>query len=459
LDDVNMNDVRMYKPVSDGTFAGLIDDMRAAGWSCSLSSSGRSATCVLQDVARVKLVSDDDMLRAQLLDGKDSVWPKVESFISSVSGDVLGAHITSGTPYWRREPPAPPLPVPDPDGHSSASLDTEQLGTSDDGRFARVNLSGSIVWVPLSSVSGVGIDPSGGNEGKYDPASAVEGGSLWPDDPDQMHGLMGQSLATGLRAKARVGSDDKSRTFGPYTPDTAQAFLSKVRAYGMSVSGSNPWHIDANQHGITLDASRAGDGTVTVTVLTRNFYVALSKIWDKVVPLMPRSDVSGDDVTRWDDLAAEMKKLDLAIGDELHDAAGKVLGIVGEDWTPPISTDPQAQITFLEKVYERTKDALERSKTMGAAAAKKVEYEARVATVKAQKLAHDVNQKLEIVPTPEIAATWKERGKAVESGLDTLETGAKWYLGAIAGVAVGWWIVVGVGAYLYFGKKKERLAA
>jgi len=174
---------------------------------------------------------------------------------------------------------------------------------------------------------------------------------------------------------------------------------------------------------------------------------------------MSRSDVSVVGVTRWDDLAAEMKKLDLAIGDELHDAAGKVLGIVGEDWTPPISTDPQAQITFLEKVYERTKDALERSKTMGAAAAKKVEYEARMATVKAQKLAHDVNQKLEIIPTPEIAATWKERGKAVESGLDTLATGAKWYLGAIAGVAVGWWIVVGVGAYLYFGKKKERLAA
>ena len=105
---------------------------------------------------------------------------------------------------------------------------------------------------------------------------------LWPDTQDEM------------TQSAPGGSGAKSETFGPYAPATAHAFLDKVRHYGMSVSGDNPWTIDARQHGIILQASLDGSGRVTVKISEKNFYVSNAKIWEKVEPLMPKPDVVGD---------------------------------------------------------------------------------------------------------------------------------------------------------------------
>lgn len=474
-----MTNVRFYAPMSDGAFASLLSHLGDAGWTCTPTGNA-SAQC--ESVGdKFLLLADADMFRVQLLGAQAperDAWKRLE--------ELLEPFLT----------------------HSA--------------------------------------------NGDDEPASMVEGqkGSLWPDDPQAMSDVVTVNgrPSMGPQRRAVVGDDSKSKTYGPYTQQTAQSFLDKVRKYGMTVSGSNPWNIDANQHGITLKATQDGSGKVTVAVVTRNFYVGLGKIWDKVDPLMPKADVSGvwgersptvndddyytdpaetawldanklphpppgehsaeyqfylmnkgakkadakkkdkatvsgrpymgpklfeddddtdmigDAAADWAALSKQMAKLDVAVGDELHGADGRLIGIIGsDDWTPPLSSDPKAQIEFLEKVYGRTKEALARADALKEDAKKKVEYEARIAIVKAEKLARDVNQKLELVATPELSVEWKERAKTVETNLDdaadAIETGAKWYLGAIAGVAVGWWVVVGIGAYLYFKRDKRKAAA
>ena len=128
------------------------------------------------------------------------------------------------------------------------------------------------------------------------PASAAEGDDLFPPagfDYDTNEYTYGQGYGYESPNKGDddvSGFSDRSNTFGPYTDATMQSFLSKVRGYGMTVTGSNPWHIDANQHGITLDATADASGNVTVSIKTKNFYVANTKVWEKVSPLMPRPD-------------------------------------------------------------------------------------------------------------------------------------------------------------------------
>lgn len=90
-----------------------------------------------------------------------------------------------------------------------------------------------------------------------------------------------------------MSSDTK--TFGPYSQAAADALLANVRGAGMTVTGNNPWAIDANRHGITLEATRGSDGVVTVTVKSKNIYVSYDAIWNKVAPLMPSPSVSGAD--------------------------------------------------------------------------------------------------------------------------------------------------------------------
>jgi hypothetical protein len=530
----------MYAPIGEGAFSDMLDVIRRAGWSCDVSGTGRSAKCQKGD-ASFKLVRDDDMFRVQILSGPDSLWSTIEGFRSSVSGvgsqDVV--HIPDGTmAYYDQALTKPDARLAlEANGRDynieQASAIAWGIDLTRDGRFpGKAN-----AWVRKSDVT---------VSGDYEtPASMVEGdtGTLWPSSPDAMTSSAPATVngRPSMGPRAVVGDDSKSKTYGPYTQATAQSFLDKVRKYGMTVSGSNPWSIDANQHGITLKATQDGSGRVTVAVTGRNFYVGLGKIWDKVDPLMPKADVSGDDdeadpaetawldanklphpppgehsseyqfylmnkgakkTTKkldastkklddkkatvngrpymgpkfstdddeddedevgddWQNLSNEMAKLDKALGVELHGEDGRIIGIIGEDWTPPLSTDPKAQVEFLEHVYSRTKEALTTAATLDAEARQRVEYEARMAILKAQKLAKTVNEKLEIVATPEIAQSWKDRAKTVETKLDdaadTLETGAKWYLGAIAGVAVGWWVVVGIGAYLYF--KHEKRAA
>src|SRR5277367_6392218 len=140
---------------------------------------------------------------------------------------------------------------------------------------------------------------------------------LWPDSQDSM------SASAPSNGPPKVGASDSSHAYGPYSLATANGFLDKVRKFGMSVTGDNPWSIDANQHGIKLVATRTQDGRVTITVVDKNFYVAYPKIWEKVDPLMPKADaVVGDALTRWDILAQQMQALDLAKGVTLHGADG-----------------------------------------------------------------------------------------------------------------------------------------
>lgn len=177
---------------------------------------------------------------------------------------------------------------------------------------------------------------------------------LWSDTQDEM-----TSASPG-------GAGAKSQTFGPYSDATAHAFLDKVGRYGMTVSGSNPWRIDANQHGIILQARRDGAGNVTVTILEKNFYVSNAKIWAKVEPLMPKADAvvgvtSVSSLAKWDKLATALEALDMAMGVELRGPNGRVLGIVGDDWTAPAadasSTD---KLDWLEKAEARLKESAKR---------------------------------------------------------------------------------------------------
>jgi hypothetical protein len=89
---------------------------------------------------------------------------------------------------------------------------------------------------------------------------------------------------------------DASRTFGPYSQDAMNALMTKVQATGMHVSGSNPWTLDPGQHGIKLEADYDHDsGNLTLKILSKNFYVTESQIWDRIAPLMPAADrVFGD---------------------------------------------------------------------------------------------------------------------------------------------------------------------
>ena len=148
-------------------------------------------------------------------------------------------------------------------------------------------------------VSGLWPDDPKAMQDADAPAFAAEGdddpGDLFPPagfDYSQDRYTYGQEC--GYRdprvAEHVDGSGERSQTFGPYTDATTRAFLDKVRSYGMTVSGQNPWHIDARQHGITLDATQDADGHVTVNVATKNIYVSNAKIWDKLAPLMPKAD-------------------------------------------------------------------------------------------------------------------------------------------------------------------------
>lgn len=101
-----------------------------------------------------------------------------------------------------------------------------------------------------------------------------------------IHGLEHDELA----------GDDSSRTFGPYSEDGVNSLLQKARATGMTITGNNPWTLDAGQHGIKLEADFDHDsGKLTLKVLSKNFYVGYGQIWDRIAPLMPSSDrVFGD---------------------------------------------------------------------------------------------------------------------------------------------------------------------
>lgn len=261
---------------------------------------------------------------------------------------------------------------------------------------------------------------------------------LWPDDSSKMSG---EDDVDGNEPGA------SSHTYGPYSMATAQAFIDKVKNFGMTVAGSNPWTIAANQHGITLAAIRDASGNVIVEVLSKNFYVSNAKIWEKIDPLMPKPDaVVGDDATRWDKLASQLEALDAVSAPTLHTTSGRVIGFVGEDWTPPLSTDPEAHVKYLEDTYQHVTNALDTAKQVGGATAEKIKSAASSTVDTAKGLASDVATK-----TQSLEKGLHDRAVAVKDKLvDTAKDLAPWYVG----IGIGAWCVIGVGVWLYL-KSKE----
>ncbi len=199
---------------------------------------------------------------------------------------------------------------------------------------------------------------------------------------------------------------------------------------------------------------------MTVTVTGRNFYVSLDKVWAKLDPLMPRAEVVGvDESTKWDKLAAQMKALDVALGVELVDVHGEVLGVVGADWLPPLTPDPAKHVEYLERVADHTKEALKTAETMADSEKQRVRERAMKAVETARGLAKKIVDEQHIIY---LTDDQKKAAKEVEKNLDDLWDTLMKALGlfgvTVLGVAVGWWVVVGVGAYLYF-KEGKRAAA
>jgi hypothetical protein len=86
------------------------------------------------------------------------------------------------------------------------------------------------------------------------------------------------------------GSSGASKVYGPYQDATIQQLLSQLPGVGMSISGQNPYDIDTHSHGVTLQATHNGNGTVTVSITGKNFYVSQGQVWGKLDGLMPNAD-------------------------------------------------------------------------------------------------------------------------------------------------------------------------
>jgi hypothetical protein len=99
------------------------------------------------------------------------------------------------------------------------------------------------------------------------------------------------SLAASIHGDdVEVGAAGPAQTFGPYDFDKVSAMLTAIRASGATVSGDNPWDIDPNAHGIKLHADWDHDShMVTVTVVSKPFYVSNDQIWNKISPMMPHA--------------------------------------------------------------------------------------------------------------------------------------------------------------------------
>ena len=246
-----------------------------------------------------------------------------------------------------------------------------------------------------------------------------------------------------------------TKSFAPLSPDDVTALLSRVRSVGMSVYGSGPWTIDTHQKGVKLSASYdQGGKRATVTITDKPWYATWDAVWAKVSPLMQVPAVSGAAAPAsspaWSKLASSLDALDAALGVELVGPSGKVLGIVGDDWTPP-TTDPSAQVDYLEKAYEHTKEALARVASLPADARKDVEAAGRKVGTSAVVVAQAIEDKAKGAnqALADKAHDVKEKFKGIVSDL------APVYLG----IGVGAWLIIGAGVYLYLEGKKTKAAA
>jgi Putative peptidoglycan binding domain len=85
-----------------------------------------------------------------------------------------------------------------------------------------------------------------------------------------------------------VGQDVAAKQYGPLSSAAVQALLGRATAAGMTISGNNPWTVDAHRHGVSFQVAwDPATGLVTATVTSKNIYVPYGSIWEQVDGLVP----------------------------------------------------------------------------------------------------------------------------------------------------------------------------
>lgn len=87
--------VHFFAPVDDATFLELEEDLRNQGW--TIATTGTHSFNATEGGSKLRFVSDDDMLRVQLLSSShpDDDWNFVNSLVGS-----SGAHVSGDSTVW-----------------------------------------------------------------------------------------------------------------------------------------------------------------------------------------------------------------------------------------------------------------------------------------------------------------------------------------------------------------------
>jgi hypothetical protein len=69
------------------------------------------------------------------------------------------------------------------------------------------------------------------------------------------------------------------------------AILGALTAHGSTVTGSNPWSIDTQKHGVRLEGAwKEATSTLDITVTDADWYVPTKALWENIDSLMGRID-------------------------------------------------------------------------------------------------------------------------------------------------------------------------
>ena len=81
-----------------------------------------------------------------------------------------------------------------------------------------------------------------------------------------------------------------SKQYGPMSQTAVAALIARASGAGLGVSGSNPWFVDAHDHGVKLRIDwDPANQIATVTVTDKYIYVPTSQIWQRIDPLISDS--------------------------------------------------------------------------------------------------------------------------------------------------------------------------
>lgn len=79
----------------------------------------------------------------------------------------------------------------------------------------------------------------------------------------------------------------KTKKYQNISQAMLEAGLQSLVDDGANIEGKNPWKINTNRHGITLDGKwNSEDKVLSITITDKNYYVSNRKIWKKITPLI-----------------------------------------------------------------------------------------------------------------------------------------------------------------------------